>query len=159
MAIATNDAELRAMLEAALQSAVEYTVEEIKKLNVEKIEEIVYGAGTPDEYSRTYTFEEAWDYSVGGGSGISGEFHWAPEYLSYHPSIVTGEDIRDGLADIIYQGMAGHVLGTGFWTAKRDAFNALQQALKKNELRCLFEAGMTKAGLNWQRHTAGIGLS
>ena len=55
--------------------------------------------------------------------------------------------------------MAGHVLGTGFWTAKRDAFNALQQALKKNELRRLFEAGMTKAGLNWQRHTAGIGLS
>lgn len=157
MAYATNDAEVKAMLTPPLQQAVKYTVDKIKELNLQEIDEIVYSY-TPSEYGRTYTFRDAWDYELGGGSGISADFHWAPEHLGYHPSIVTGDDIRDGLADIIYQGQAGRILGEGFWTKKRDAFKALQNALGKNQLRKFFEAGMTSAGLNWKRR-GGISMS
>lgn len=155
---ARNDAELRALLEPALQKAVDYTADKILEENYDIIQEVVYNAGSPNVYGRTYTFGEAWEATSEGGGGISSEFKWAPEKLGYHPSVFTGEDVRQGLVDIIYEGMAGHVFGTGFWTTKRNAFKQLQKVLGKNKLRQYFEAGMTAAGLRWKRHTSGIGL-
>lgn len=157
---ARNDSQLRAMLEPALQKAVEYVTEKIWEDNQEIVERVVYSAGSPEMYSRTYTFKEAWEHKAGGGGAISAEFMYAPEKLSYHPSVLdSGIDIREGLADIIYEGLAGHIFGTGFWTSKRNAFEALQKELGKNKIRKYFEEGMSAAGLTWKRRTGGISLS
>lgn len=156
---ARNDIQLRALLEPALQKTVDYVVEKIWEDNQEIVERVVYNAGDPSVYSRTYSFEEAWEYKSGGGGAISAEFMYAPEKLTYHPSVVTGEDIRDGLADIIFEGLAGHIFGTGFWTNKRNAFETLQKELGKKKLRQYFEEGMTAAGLKWRRRMGGIGLN
>lgn len=156
MAGARNDAQLRAMLEPALQKAVDYVVEKVWENNIDAIEETVYGAGSPSMYSRTYSFEEAWDHESGGGGAISAHFFYAPEHLTYHPSIVDNQDIRDGLVDIIYEGLAGHILGEGFWTKKRNAFKTLEKKVGKAKIRQYFEEGMSAAGLTWKRRTGGI---
>lgn len=156
---AANDFQLRAMLEPALQKAVDYVTEKIWEENQEIVERVIYDAGSPSMYSRTYTFKEAWDHKSGGGGTISSEFMYAPENLSYHPSVITGEDIRDELADIIFNGLAGHIFGTGFWTNKRNSFEALQKEIGKSKIRKYFEDGMSAAGLTWRRRTGGISAS
>lgn len=148
---ARNDAELRAMIEPKLQQAVDYVVEKIWEENRSIVEKVVYGAGSPSVYERTHTLAEAWTYESGGGGGISASFKSDPSALAPHPSALTGEDVRDGLIEIVYEGMAGLLFGEGFWTKKRDAFSALEKSLGVRKFNKFFQAGMTAAGLPWKK--------
>ena len=76
---------------------------------------------------------------------------YAPNKMMSHTSVVTGEDIRYDLARIIYQGVAGHIFGTGAWTEPRNAFDKLCKLLDRRELDKFIREGAKKAGLKIKR--------
>lgn len=148
--LTSEDAVVR-YLQPKLRIIVETILEKITKENEELINEIVYGAGTPDEYHRTGQFADlAWAHDITKETTyeIDGEFKYNPEGMyDTHPSIVSGEDIREYLAEIIYNGVAGHIFGTGFWTEKRDAWTALIKVVGSNTMRNWIKEGANKAQL------------
>lgn len=154
---AKNDAELVGELLPALKQAAEYAAEEILKLNEQKIKTWVYNKYKPVVYQRTGGFERAWNthgasMKTQGATGeVKASMDYEPKNTDKHPSIVDGHDVSDILADIIYQGLAGHIFGDGAWTQARDAFAQLDKTLgKQYSLAKYIENGMRKAGLKFK---------
>lgn len=160
-----NPTQLNNVFVPKLKQAVDYVVQKIWNENRELVRLIVYESYQPSMYERTGEFKEAWDTSVKSlGSYIEGEFKYDPKTmvanpaLGQHASVVTGEPSASYLADIIYQGLAGHIFGTGYWTKKRDAWSALDKWLTNNTFRKIFEEGMTKAGIPWKKSIGGVNV-
>lgn len=151
--LTSEDAVVR-YLQPKLRIIVETILEKITKENEELINEIVYGAapsGSPKEYHRTGQFADlAWAHDITKDTTyeIDGEFKYNPDGMyDSHPSVVSGEDMREYLAEIIYNGVAGHIFGTGFWTEKRDAWTALIKVVGSNTMRSWIKEGANKAQL------------
>lgn len=169
---AANDAQLEDMFRPALKRTVEYVLDRILEANEQKIGTVVYSKNEPAVYDRSYEFMEAWAADIKAqnsfSEGVTGEFYYNPskmhvgstDYASsdYGQHIGVsgkyyGADARGYLADIIYQGLAGSVFGHGYWTKKRDAFNALVRYVGTVNFDKWFMAGAAKAGLPIQRVT------
>lgn len=159
---ARNDNEVKAMIIPDLKNVVDYVVQKIWNDNRELVREIVYEAYSPVVYTRTGDFKEAWDTDVSsGGSAVQGVFKYAPDLMSPHTSMLSGEDIREGLAEIIYQGMAGDFTGRyryardnpGFagqaWSSGRNAWVRLKKELGKRKLKNYFVAGLRANGIKF----------
>lgn len=166
---ARNDDEVRAMIIPDLKNVVDYVVQKIWNDNRELVREIVYAAYSPVEYNRTGDFKEAWDTDVSsGGSAVHGVFKYAPDLMSPHTSMWSGEDIREGLAKIIYQGLAGDFTGRykyasdnpGFagqaWTSGRNAWSRLKKELGKRKLKSYFTAGLRANGIKFKDRRAPL---
>lgn len=173
-----SKAELNQQMALALKKAVDYTVEQIQEENWHKVMEIVYDAYFPSDYDRTYEFaDKAWDTessstTKANGANAKGEFKYSPKNMisssPQHASFLNGEDSREYLAEIIYQGLAGDFTGeytyahenpafnNAAWTRKRDAWKALNDWLGKNNLKKIFSEGLTKAGLQYHSHSTPI---
>ena len=155
--VITNPSQLASIFMPKLQEAVEYTVQKIWSENRELIQTLIYEPYQPLIYERTMQFKEAWDIDVKSSTDhIEGEFKYNPSamepdpLLGQHASIVTGEPSMEDLAHIIYDGVAGHIFGTGYWTQKRDAWSALDKWLTNKQFRKIFEESMTRAGIPWK---------
>lgn len=148
--LTSEDAVVR-YLQPKLRIIVETILEKITKENEELINEIVYGAGIPEEYNRTGQFADlAWAHDITKDTTyeIDGEFKYNSDGMyDTHPSVVSGEDMREYLAEIIYNGVAGHIFGTGFWTEKRDAWTALIKVVGSDTMRSWIKEGANKAQL------------
>lgn len=160
-----NEAQLINIFIPKLKKAVEYVVQKIWNENRELIRVLVYESYDPVKYERTGEFKEAWDTSVKSlGKHIEGEFKYDSRImevnstLGQHASIITGEPSVAYLADIIYQGTAGHIFGEGPWTKKRDVWSTLDSWLTNEKFRKIFEEGMTKAGIPWKKSIGGISV-
>lgn len=175
----TNETQLSNIFIPKLKEAVDYVVQKIWNENRSLIEQLVYevqGQGyygranayteNPNidkQYERTGQFKEAWDTSVKSvGSYIEGEFKYNPRImeanpdLGQHASVITGIPSAEDLAHIIYDGVAGHIFGVGYWTQKRDAWSALDKWLSNKQFRKIFEEGMTLAGIPWKRNIGKV---
>ena len=159
--LTSEDAVIR-YLQPKLRIIVETILEKITKENEELINEIVYGAGTPstpDGYIRTWDFRnKAWSSDITKSSlyETEGEFKYDPDKMdNTHPAHAAsrkygtdvGFDMTSYLAEIIYNGVAGHIFGTGFWTEKRDAWTALVKVVGSNTMRNWIKEGANKAQL------------
>lgn len=173
-----NKAELNRQMALALKEAVDYTVQKIWNENRAFIQDIVYNAYIPQDYERTNEFRtDAWDTESSSttkvnGANVKGEFKYSPKNMisssPQHASFLNGEDSREYLAEIIYQGLAGDFTGeytyahenpafnNATWTRKRDAWKALNDWLGKNNLKKIFSEGLTKAGLQYHSHSTPI---
>lgn len=174
-----NENELRALIIPALKQATDYVVQKIWNENRSLIEEIVYNAQgqgyygkasaytqNPEldkSYNRTGQFKEAWETDVKTlGDYVEGEFKYDPRTLEVnysewqHGSDYLKEPMTTYLADIIYNGTAGHIFGEGYWTKKRDAWAALDKWLTNRRFRQIFEEGMTKAGIPWKKNKGAV---
>lgn len=159
----SSEQELRKIMEDKLRKASVYAVEEIMQLNREAIREIVYDAYTPSFYNRTGDFLEAWQISESTNEGdVGAEMIYdssnmmaagrEEEDLPIHEDFY-GNDVRDYLADIIYEGTAGAVSNR---PVNRNAWKALDKMLTKTAFRQIFERAMTKAGIQWKRGQGGL---
>ena len=153
----SNESEVKAFLAPKIQIIVEEILKGIEEWNKKEINRVVYSF-SPAEYERTYEFRDAWtgEITESGGDGTTGEFKYDPEGLSVsqgvHASILMDEgqliSVADGLADIIYNGLAGDIFGHGFWTAERDAWKELIRIVGGPKMRTWIRAGARKAGLH-----------
>ena len=160
------------MLMPVLKQAAKYVAEQILIKNEELVQQIVYDAYNPSEYERTGEFKKAWNTDAYvTGNVATGEFWHDSEKMSsyddHHMSIVDGQPMRDYLADIIYEGLAGAIYQPGYaknykpfkgqaWTKKRDVWKALLGWLKITQLKSLFEEGLRRQGVAFTRTNAAV---
>ena len=139
-----------------LQIVVDYILEQVRKRNVDEIEVNVYRRGTPSEYNRTRQFQQAWkaDKSTISGNTASGKFHYDPDSMEYdaaeaqHGSTDPAwGDAREYLAELIYNGASGPKYGDGYWTQRRDAWDALIEDIDGEDIVKWTRQGFAKAGL------------
>ena len=154
----SDEQSLRAYLRPKILIIVQTILENIKKSNVEQINQIVYGAGTPTEYIRTYQFRDfAWDATVTKNTlyETEGEFKYNPEAEGMKPHLSLrkyhdqppGINENEYLAEIIYEGVAGHIFGEGFWTKPRDAWTKLVEIVGSDTMKNWIDQGARKARL------------
>lgn len=160
----TNEQEIKRWLQPKIEIIVQEILNGIEEWNEKEITRVVYNAGTPHEYVRVNSEEDflhAWDGKIVDSSveEVTGEFKYAPEKMSnildaqhigQHNSIVTGEDIRPYLAEIIYEGKAGDIFPSrGFWNEKRDAWSALLKIAKVDgaKMKTWINRGAKRAGI------------
>ena len=153
-----DEQSLRRYLQPKIRIIVETILENIQEVNKDTIDKIVYGAGTPNEYHRTGQFADlAWDNRINHSTlyEIEGEFYYKPDGMTdIHPSLrdsqqygSAGQDERAYLAEIIYEGVAGHIFGEGFWTKSRDAWSELVKIVGSDKMRKWIIKGANKARL------------
>lgn len=107
----------------ALKGAAEKAVDVVK----ERVDKDVYAAGTPFVYERTYQLRDRLDvvdFRTSGNASIATIGHDTSKmtsvgYLAQHASVVDGSSSVHSIAEIVHDGKAGHILGSGFWTKAR----------------------------------------
>ena len=179
---ARNNHELKQMLLTPLKEAVKIVMNKILEQNYDSILRVVYNANGrplyPNYYESTTEFLNAWDIAVHSskvvGHDIRGDFFYKPSemesippnennnYMGQHHGVGKVEtgpnagnfygDSREYLADIIYEGAAGHIFGTGYWTRKRSAFNDLIKIVGKQNFNKWMMEAMREVGLNVKSH-------
>lgn len=171
---ARNNRDLEQMLKPAIKLAVEYLLSKISDENQYAImHEIYYGEVSAEEgwYERTGEFARAWETQVHTGNHLSntveGRFYYSP-YLMHYDSLKAQhgsppkyyeQDVRPYLAEIIYQGLSGHLFGQGYWTQKRDAWAVLEKRIGAAQLKKWMKEGFEYAGLNVKSHGMAWGKS
>lgn len=186
---ARSDKQLQDALMLPLKNAVDYVVQKIWNENRDMIRHIIYQGYQPTEYHRTGEFRNAWSTDVKTVSNvIQGEFKYDPrlltinESMGQHASLNRANDfisdkasgnyqaVTKYLAEIIYEGLSGAIYEQGYasesdrfagqpWTEKRNVWEQLEKWLGKNKLRQLFEEGMKREGLQYNRHVSGIKMT
>lgn len=176
---AKNSNELRKMLQPAIQQACNYVVQKVWNENREIVRVVVYEAGMPEQYERTYGFLEAWDITQEDHNPTNSDgyakFYYKPNNMSvgsinkdspdYAQHIGVGGsyqglDSRKYLADIIYHAHgcagAGPLFGNGYWRSARNAWQELIKRIGKRKVKQWMKEGLEHAGLNVQMHNAAI---
>lgn len=153
---AVNESQLAAQLIGPLQQATQYVVDKILEENRKQVQQTVYDGYQPSVYQRTNELLESWkaEAKAHGTSSVFGSFEYDESKISA-TSVLTGKAVPY-LADIVYNGLAGHIFGEGPWTKKRDAWNALEKVVGANKIRQWMKEGMATAGLSVVSHGGAI---
>lgn len=176
MAGAQNDDELAAMFEKPFKIAAQNIAAAIYDLNVSTIESVVYDAYIPQFYNRTGEFAEAWKAEAESEPyKATAKVEFDPTKLTpgsndinssnygQHVSAQSGQIVRDGLADIIYQGLAGPTFGwphggySGRYHQARNAYKELVKILGKQKINNIVRDGLRAAGFSVKSH-GGISM-
>ena len=157
----TNTNDVKRWLQPKIEIIVEEILKGIKEWNEKEIDRVVYSKNSPSIYQRTYEFrDDAWDGDITKSTidEVDGTFEYLPNRITtveqgVHASIISDygelDDIRPYLAEIIYEGLAGHIFGTGFWTEKRDAWSELLRIARVDgpKMKTWIKNGARRAGL------------
>lgn len=169
---ARNPNQIKELLMPRLEVVVKYVMEKILESNREAVQRVVYDAYNPTDYNRTMEFKEAWETEVdvqSASNKVRGEFRYAPDKLTpgsndpysddygQHVSVIDGFLMTDGLAEVIYEGLAGDIFGQGPWTRKRDAWTELWKIAGSRNLKQWIKEGCDKAGLPVHSHNRPLG--
>lgn len=155
-----NETQLQAVIAQALIPVINRVLERIVEDNRNLIQEYIYDNDTPSVYERTEEFKEAWETQSAevAGDHVKGEFFYAPDKMSVDPGAFqhgsyyySPNDIREYLAEIIYQGGAGPLFGEGFWRNKRDVWNRLINHLGKRRLLSYVSDALRAEGIAFKR--------
>lgn len=158
MANLRSESEIERFLQPKIEIIVDEILKGIEEWNQREIERVVYAAGQPEVYQRTYEFEDAWEGKVTKSEPheVEGEFTYMPNMMTtvepgIHASVIVDygyiDDVRPYLAEIIYEGLAGKIFGTGFWTEKRDAWERLIKIVGGSKMKTWINRGARRAGL------------
>lgn len=151
-----NSKQIKDYLVPIICDVVEDIMNKILDLNYELIQQIVYSAYFPNVYERTEEFAFAWDYSSPqiSGNHISSSFNYNPDTMSYVPELAQhgspfgANDVREYLAEIIYEGLSGPLFGDGPWREKRNAWEELLKVVGKQKMNQWIREGFRNRGIN-----------
>ena len=155
-----NESQLQAAIAQALKPVINRVLEKIVEDNRDLIQEYIYDNDTPEMYERTEEFKEAWETQSAEVTGdhVRGQFSYAPDKMSVDPGAFqhgsyyyNPNDIREYLADIIYQGGAGPLFGEGFWRNKRNVWDRLIKHLGKRRLLSYVSEALQAEGIAFKR--------
>lgn len=155
-----NESQLQAAIAQALVPVINRVLERIVEDNRDLIQKYIYDNDTPAVYERTEEFKEAWETQPAEVTGdhVKGEFSYAPDKMSVDPGAFqhgsyyySPNDIREYLAEIIYQGGAGPMFGEGFWRNKRDVWNMLIKHLGKRQILTYVSDALKAEGIAFKR--------
>ena len=155
----TNDEQLLKALQPAFQKACHYVAEKIYETNKEIVQKVVYQAGNPVEYERTGEFLDAW--AVTKDDFNKSKYAYSKFY--HRPAAMTTGSPNYNDPDYAqHVGVSGDYYGKaskeylaeihGYWTKKRDAWDALIKEIDKWAIRSWFEEAMEAQGVKLHRH-------
>lgn len=167
MANLRSESEIERFLQPKIEIIVDEILKGIEEWNQREIERVVYAAGQPDVYQRAdpeENFASAWEGTITKSTvhEVEGTFYYEPNNMSVgtsldgeHVAMFSSEkygtdpgfDMRPYLAEIIYEGLAGHIFGSGFWTEKRDAWERLIKIVGGSKMRTWINRGARRARL------------
>lgn len=158
MALLSNEQAILNFLQPKIEIIMQEILAGIQEWNEKEIDRTVYEAGEPSEYNRTFEFREAWEGKITDSTPkeVKGEFTYMPNMMTtiergVHASVIVDygylDDIRAYLAEIIYEGKAGHIMGEGFWTQPRNAWERLIKIVGGAKMKTWINRGAKKAGL------------
>ena len=160
----TNDATLNAAILNDFQSIVDKISEEILQEVIDSIDNVVYGAGNPNYYTRNGLYgglsgmffkTDAMIY----GQEIKSDIDNDPSSLKHDPAMFThgsnyskkGDDIRDVLIEIITEGLSGYFFGSGWWQAPRDFWQPVLNKIQRGDMDKYIEAEMSRRNIQWTK--------
>jgi len=131
--------------------ALDYAM--VKLLNAlrDNIEQIVYGAGIPSTYDRSYEFLKSWETSMPiiKGNLIQSDLFqnildmtFDADNFFHGSNYWRQEDVTPFLANIIFDGLSGDLMGEGFWRQARDAWTPTLELLTNGTFLRWFEESM-----------------
>lgn len=121
--------QLAAKLKEIRNKALEASGEKAKDLTTDIMDDVVYGAGTPEEYDRTYELKTSLrSYSISGAS--SGEatvriahdgnlISSSPDDFIHGSNYYSPSDMSEYIPNIVNDGSSGDFFEEGFWSAPR----------------------------------------
>lgn len=137
--------ELEARLREARSKALEKAGEKAKDLTLEIIDDVVYGAGTPNEYERTYQLKDSLrDWAVKGYSSslatlsISHDanlIYSDPDNYTYGSNYYSPTDMSEYVPNMINDGTSGGMFGDGFWMEARPYADQSKEQLSGGKYR------------------------
>lgn len=141
-----------------LQIVVDYIMTKIAERNQLEIEANVYRRGKPSIYERTGQFQKAWkaDKAQISGMHVQAKFHYEPSEMDLNLTTTIPQhgstdpawgDAREYLAELIYNGASGPKYGDGYWTQRRDAWDALIEDIDGEDIIKWTRQGFAQAGL------------
>lgn len=160
-----NDQQLQQLFAVPLCNVAAFVARKIYVENAVIVNQIVYGAGLPQEYERTYQFrDEAWQiekperYSHGHIAEYQFFYDWKKLQVDREnaqhgspPYVQKYQDVRPYLADIIYAGQVGNrgmLFGDGYWRKARNAWTKLLQSLGKKKMKDWFRQAFNYYGMD-----------
>lgn len=163
-----NEAAIKSFLMPKIKIIADTILQHILEQNADVIDSIVYNKYNPKLYNRTHEFrDKAWEITEAKiqDDTASGEFKYAPWKMNYNPEFgqhgtpfhainywgVEGQDAREYLADIIYNGVS-RGLFVGEWSNSRDAWGELVKKIGSKRLKAWVQEGAQEAGLDIQWH-------
>lgn len=149
MSYASNSAELNADFENIMDKAVNYVIDKILEEYKKDIDAIIYGAGTPMVYQRTYEFKDSWRAEVKNVTrGAKGNIHQDYNVMTYNPSLrqhgTNKEDLREKLATMLFEGVGNK---DTWYNQPRDAWTPLIEMLDGGKIDQWFQEAMRLQGL------------
>lgn len=152
--LARNESEASNIIMPRIRKAVEEVADKILDENYKDVRDLFYAQYQPKYYERSMDFLDAWDFDPieQHGNTISAEFGFSPSMMTsipeefQHGSPVSG-DIREYLADIIYDGVWGDLFGEGAWQRKSTAFDTLVNTLDKSKFDKWMKSAFNNNGL------------
>ena len=168
MARIQNENQLQSAIAQALQPVINKVLEKILAENKDLIDEGIYNANTPSVYERTEEFREAWstEDSTINNNHVSGKFFYDPDKMSVDPDMFQHgsnyyqpNDVREFLANLIYEGRSGPFFGEGYWTRKKELWKLLMNRLGKRRILSYVEEALKEEGINYTRHVAPLTIT
>ena len=161
-----NNQQLQQLFAVPLRNVAAFVARKIYVENAVIVNQVVYGAGLPQEYERTYQFrDEAWQIEkpehYSHGHIAEYKFYYDYKKLTIDrdkaqhgspPYAATYSDVRPQLADIIYQGLAGDIFGDGYWRKARNAWKELLSTLGKKKMKEMFKQAFEYCGIDVESH-------
>lgn len=143
---------------------------------------MIYESYSPEMYERTNEFKEAWGIETKMlSNSLQGIFEYKPDKMKVgsngqHSSIITGEDVRPYLAEIIYQGLAGDFgygdsdsgkhyakdnprFSSQAWAKKRDVWNELIKRMGSRKMKEWIKSGFDFVGIPIHSHNTPLGVT
>lgn len=142
--------ELQKARDKALKGAAEKGVDVVK----DRVDKDVYEVGSPTIYERTYQLRERLDVTKFESKGNVAEATIGHDTskmtsvsdLGQHASLIDGSSSVESIAEIVNDGKAGHILGTGFWTEKRSYMSNAEEIMKDGKYRDFMVEELKKQG-------------
>lgn len=138
-------------------NALDIAMDKLLEVLKDNIERIVYGAGTPEFYSRSFEFLKSWETSrsIIKGNLVTSELFqnvldmtFDADNFFHGSNYYKQNDITAFLSNIIFEGLSGPMFGDGFWTHARDAWTPTMALLYDGTFLRWFEDAMAMQGSN-----------
>ena len=142
MAKARTEAQFRRLLQKAVDRGIQNSRKPLEDLTKETIDRVVYGAGTPSMYGRTYNLKESIVAQPQGSMSIKIKHQSLGGYSSMSGVSLSTE----AMANIVTSGASPVPFGSGFWTSPRPYMDVTAQQLAGGEWKAILRRGIASAG-------------
>lgn len=141
----TNDAQMSSILNNIVRDVAKAVADKLYQVNREEIEDVVYSYQLDMEtsvYARTHQFRDAWKTDIKSATNtheatldykpLETGMQFNPEEWQHGSNYGSPNDVREALAEILYEGISGGLFGDGAFSEPRNAYNALVKKCDKS---------------------------